>query len=62
QGGTWSNKVWQSPTYSTTTGGQGGTLSASRWTTSRWTTSRWTGSVWSGSVWAGSTWAGSSWM
>jgi serine protease AprX len=60
-GGTWSNNVWQSPTYSPTTGGEGGTLSASRWTASRWTTSRWTGSIWSGSIWSGSIWSGSIW-
>ena len=61
-GGTWANNVWQSPTYSTTSGGEGGMLSTSRWLTSRWLTSRWLGSVWSGSVWQGSVWQGSSWQ
>jgi serine protease AprX len=60
-GGTWSNSVWQSPTYTVASGGEGGTLSASRWTASRWTASRWTGSIWSGSVWSGSVWSGSIW-
>jgi serine protease AprX len=60
-GGTWANNVWQSPTYTVASGGEGGTLSTSRWTASRWTASRWTGSVWSGSVWSGSVWSGSIW-
>jgi serine protease AprX len=60
-GGTWASNVWQSPTYTAASGGEGGTLSASRWTASRWTASRWTGSVWSGSVWSGSVWANQAW-
>jgi hypothetical protein len=45
----------------TTPEGDGGALSASRWTASRWTGSVWSGSVWSGSVWSGSVWSGSVW-
>jgi hypothetical protein len=46
---------------STTAEGDGGALSASRWTASRWTGSVWSGSVWSGSVWSGSVWSARSW-
>jgi serine protease AprX len=60
-GGTWANRVWQSPTYSTVSGGEGGTLSGSRWTGSRWTGGTWTGSRWTGGTWSGAIWANRSW-
>ncbi|MDX6257757.1 MAG: hypothetical protein QOJ11_4091 [Frankiales bacterium] len=60
-GGTWANSVWQSPTYSTVSGGEGGTLSGSRWTGSRWTGGNWTGSRWTGGTWSGAAWANRSW-
>jgi serine protease AprX len=60
-GGSWSNKVWQSPTYSPVTGGEGGTLSGARWTGARWTGARWTGARWTGATWSSSAWANQFW-
>ncbi|MCU1675288.1 MAG: peptidase and in, kexin, sedolisin, partial [Frankiales bacterium] len=60
-GGTWSNYVWQSPTYSPTAGGQGGTLSNAAWTGQRWTGQRWTGQRWTGATWASTAWASKAW-
>jgi serine protease AprX len=61
QGGYWLNRVWQSPTYSVTSGGEGGTLSGALWTSSRWTSSRWTSSRWTGTTWDSSAWANQFW-
>ncbi|MDQ1680698.1 MAG: hypothetical protein QOI42_1557 [Frankiaceae bacterium] len=61
QGGYWLNKVWQSPTYSVLTGGQGGTLSGALWTSSHWTSSHWTSSHWTGVTWDSNAWANKFW-